>query len=123
MNKSLPYNRAERVADAIYHLISEKMLSDISDPRLAGIQITKVEMTGDLRIARIYYHMFDASKEYKDKASQAFGSASSYFRRLIGELIQLKFTPELKFYYDASVDECERIDQLLSDIKGDDEHG
>ncbi len=123
MSKHLPYDRPERVADAIHQLISEKMLSDISDPRLDGIHITKVKMTRDLRIARIYYHMNDATEERKASASRGFTSAASYFRRAIGQKILLKFTPEVEFYYDDSIDARERIDELLAQIKGEEGHG
>lgn len=118
MNRHLPYDRAERVADAIYHLVSQTMISDISDPRLSGIQITRVRMTKDLRIARIYYHMFDASDDQKSNAQRGFGSAARFFRRIIGEEISLKFTPEVEFYYDDSIDIGDRIDELLSKGEG-----
>jgi len=114
MNKHLPYDRTERVADAIHHLISQKMLSDISDPRLDGIQITRVRMTKDLRIARIYYHMMDRSEERRASVEKGFGSAAGFLRRMIGEEINLKFTPEVEFYYDDSIDLGERIDELLT---------
>ncbi len=123
MSKHLPYDRTERVADAIFHLISQKMVSDISDPRLDGIHISNVKMTRDLRIARIYYHMNDASDERKVSADIGFGSAASYFRRIIGQEISLKFTPEVEFYYDDSIDARERIDELLAGIKGEEGHG
>jgi ribosome-binding factor A len=118
MSRNLPYDRAQRVADRIHNLLSQKMLSDISDPRLAGIQITRVAMTKDLRIARIYYHMMDASDEQRQQAERGFGSAAGFFRRMIGEEISLKFTPEVEFYYDESIDVRERIEELLAGNEG-----
>ncbi|MFH1829763.1 MAG: 30S ribosome-binding factor RbfA [Pseudomonadota bacterium] len=123
MSKNLPYDRTERVADAIYHLISQKMLTDISDPRLDGIHVTKVKMTRDLRIARIYFHMNDASDERKASANKGFKSATGYFRCLIGQELSLKFTPEVEFYYDDAIDAHERIEDLLARIKEDKAHG
>lgn len=118
MSRNLPYDRAQRVADRIQNLLSEKMLSDISDPRLSGIQITRVTMTKDLRIARIYYHMMDASNEQRQQAERGFNSAAGFLRRMIGEEISLKFTPEVEFYYDESIDVRERIEELLAGNEG-----
>ena len=114
MNKHLPYDRTERVADEINHLLSQKMLTDISDPRLDGVNITRVRMTKDLGIARIYYHMLDNSDARRADAEKGFGSAAKYLRRMIGEEINLKFTPEVEFYYDDSIDIGEKIEDLLS---------
>lgn len=118
MNKQLPYDRVSRVADAIRQLVSMKLLSDISDPRLSGVQIIVVRMTRDLRIARIYYNLFDASDERKREVSQGFKSASRFIRRMIAEEIQLKFAPELEFYYDESIEIGDRIDELLAQSGG-----
>ena len=114
MNKHLPYDRSERVGDEILQLVSSTMLTDISDPRLKGIQITRVRMTRDLRIARIYYHIYDASDERREKVEKAFAKAAGFFRRVIGEGVVLKFTPEVEFYYDDSIDLSEKIDRLMS---------
>ncbi len=118
MSRNLPYDRAQRVADAIHHLISQTMLSEISDPRLTGVQITAVRMTKDLRIARIYYHIYEASDQRRREAGRGFGSAAGFFRRIIGKELGLKFTPEVEFYYDDGLDMGERIDELLSGGEG-----
>lgn len=114
MKSRLPYDRSERVGDEILQLVSSTMLTDISDPRLKGIQITRVRMTRDLRIARIYYHVYDASDERREKVEEAFAKAAGFFRRVIGEGVVLKFTPEVEFYYDDSIDLSEKIDRLMS---------
>jgi ribosome-binding factor A len=113
MNKQLPYDRVNRVADAIRQLVSVKLLSDISDPRLSGVQIIVVRMTRDLRIARVYYNIFNATDERKREVERGFKSASRFIRRMIAEEIQLKFAPELEFYYDESIEIRDRIDELL----------
>ncbi len=123
MTRVLPYDRAERVAEEIQQILSIMMLSEVSDPRLSGVRITHVRMTRDLRIARIHYHMDGASDAQKRAAEQGFSSASGLFRRAIGERVNLKFTPEVKFYYDDSVDFREKMDRLLSGEGGGDLDG
>lgn len=114
MNKRLPYDRGNRVADAIRQLVSEKLVSEISDPRLAGVQVVVVRMTKDLRIARIYYNVFDATEARKREAERGLKSAARFFRRVIAGEIRLKFAPELEFYYDESIEIRDRIDELLA---------
>ena len=117
MTHHLPYDRAARVADAVYQLVAGLMTSDLTDPRLAGLSVTRVRMTKDLRIARIYYHLIDASGEAKERAARGVASATPYIRRSISERLQLKVAPEVEFFYDDSVDVEERIDELMAGMK------
>ena len=114
----LPYDRAERVADVIRRIMAESLLREISDPRLQDAQVTRVTLTRDLHIARIYYHLFEASEEERSRAADGFRSASGFLRRRIGQELSLKFTPEVEFYYDESIDISERMDELIESVKG-----
>jgi ribosome-binding factor A len=118
MTRHLPYDRAERVADAVYQLVAEVMQRDLADPRLSGVSVTRVRMTKDLRTARIYYHLAAASQERKEAARRGMTSAGSFLRRRIAEEITLKAAPEVVFFYDDAVDVEERVDELLAGIKG-----
>ncbi|MFH0799180.1 MAG: 30S ribosome-binding factor RbfA [Pseudomonadota bacterium] len=115
MHKHLPYDRSERVADAIFRVVAEAS-GELIDPRLAGARITRVSITKDLRIARICFHVADASK--RDLAKKGFDSAKGFLKRRIGEDVKLKFMPELEFFYDEGVDTGERIDELLISVAG-----
>ena len=117
MRRDSHYDRTERVADAIKRLVAEALLTEMSDPRLSGAQITHVRMTKDLRIARIYYHLFQAADAERKNAARGFKSAAGYIRRKIGEELSLKFTPEVEFFYDDSIDLSDRIDELMQGIK------
>jgi ribosome-binding factor A len=118
MTQHLPYDRAERVADVIRRIVAESLVREISDPRLREAQVMRVTMTRDLRIARIYYHLFDASEEGRSRAAEGFRSASGFLRRRIGQELTLKFTPEVEFYYDESIEVGERIAELIENVKG-----
>ncbi|MFA5810775.1 MAG: 30S ribosome-binding factor RbfA [bacterium] len=122
MTRHLPYDRSERVADGIYQLVAESVVNDISDPRLLGVSVTRVHVTKDLRIARIYYHSIHSSAETKERAAGGFKSAAGFLRRLIAQSLSLKFTPELEFFYDESIDISERVDELIAGIKGESKH-
>jgi len=119
MRQSLPYDRSERVADAIRKLVSEMLLRDISDPRLQDAHVTQVRMTKDLRIARIYFHALGIGSEERSAMEKGFLSAAGFLRRRIGKELGLKFTPEVEFYYDESIELGERIEELLSGVRGE----
>lgn len=115
--KNLPYDRSERVADAIYQLAAMALVNELTDPRLKGVSITRVRVTKDLRIARIYFHTLKNSDEVKNRAELALKSAAGFMRRRIAESLSLRFTPDVEFYYDESIDIGERIDELMAGIR------
>ena len=117
MRHKAPYDRTDRVADAIRRLVAEALLTEMSNPRLRNVHVTNVHMTRDLRIARIYYHIFQCSDEDRANAVKGFKSAAGFLRHKIGEELSLRFTPEVEFYYDDSIDIADHIDELMEGIK------
>lgn len=123
INKHLPYERSERVSGEIQHLVASLLTSDLTDPRLKGVSITKVNLTRDLRLARINYFMSDADEDAKAAARKGLASASVFIRRRIGQALSLRYVPDLQFFYDDGIDARERIEELLSEINGGDDEG
>ena len=115
MNKNLPYNRADRVADGIKRVIVEAILTELSDPRLASVNVTRVSMTKDLGIARVYFYLPDCSGDLKDRMKCGLESAKGFFKKRIARELALKYTPDVQFFYDESVDLCEKIDSLFEE--------
>lgn len=120
MTKNLPYDRAQRVADEIYRIIATSCYNELSDPRLAGLEITYVKMTKDLQIARVYYYMHDADEERHLKAKMGLESASGFFKRAIGEEMTLRFIPTLEYFFDETIDLEEKIESLKERGKNED---
>ncbi|MBN1283524.1 MAG: 30S ribosome-binding factor RbfA [Proteobacteria bacterium] len=119
MRQGAQFDRAERVADAIRKLVSEALIMEVSDPRVRGAQITRVRMTRDLRIARVYYHLSPSTEQRRATMARGFKSVAGFIRKRIGDEMSLKFTPEVEFYYDESVDLGERIDRLMAGERGE----
>lgn len=117
MTKHLPYDRAQRVADEIHHLVSQALLTEISDPRLDGALVTRVRMTRDLRIARIYFHGGGGDSGAIVRMEAGFKSAAGFLRRRIASALSLKFAPELECFYDETLDLSERVDELFHHLK------
>lgn len=107
--------RADRVSGLIQANISELLLKKIKDPRLAFVTITRVRVSSDLRIARIYFCMGSSPKS-KEEVLSGFKSAVGFMRKELGHSLKLRYVPELFFHYDESFDYGNRIDRILRDL-------
>jgi ribosome-binding factor A len=109
-------HRAERISEQIRQEISVMFSRELSDPRLIGASVTQVQVTGDLRLAKIYVAPRD-TKEATAEMMNALHHASSYFRRQIASSIDLHFAPEIRFYTDKATIPGERLMQVLDQVQ------
>lgn len=108
--------RPERVQEAIRQEMSRIVQNEIKDPRLGFLTITKVELTKDLRFARVYFSVLGERRE-KVKALKGLESAKGYIKGLLSDRIKLRFTPDIQFKIDDSFEHVKKIDDLLDRIK------
>ncbi len=113
-------SRQDKVQEAIKREVSGILQSELKDPRLGFVTITKVEMTRDLRYAKIYFSVLGDEKQHK-KTRDALESALGFIRRLIAQRIRLRFAPEIMFREDRSTEYSVRIQEVLNKIKENDE--
>ena len=107
--------RIGRINDDIQRILADR-LRQVKDPRVSDqgmITITRVDTTGDLRYARIYVSVLDKSRE-KD-VLKGLKSASGFLRRELGRSLQLRYTPELQFIGDDSIQQGAHILEVLRD--------
>ncbi|MBJ6726747.1 ribosome-binding factor A [Geomesophilobacter sediminis] len=109
------FKRSDKVAEAIHKIVSELMIRGLKDPRIGFVTITGVKVTQDSRQATIYYSVVGSEQEKKDCAA-GLSSARGFIRKEVGAALQIRFTPEIIFKYDTSVDYGHRIDSLLKEI-------
>ncbi len=116
----LPFRRADRVGDLILRELSRLLLREVKDPRLAQVVITKVELTADLRRARILF----TGGPGADHAGELTGlqSATGFLRGQLGRSLRLRYTPELAFEVDDSVDRSLHIAALLKQVAAEEHH-
>ena len=109
-------NRIPRINDAIQKELSA-MIRNLKDPRVQDtmISITRVETTPDLRYAKVYVSVLDKS-DVKE-VIKGLKSAGGYLRRELGRALSLRYTPELVFQADDSIDKGTHILKLLNDIE------
>lgn len=115
-----PYSRSDRVGGLIKQKLAELLQKEISDPRLAMITITDVKMSRDLRIAKVYFSTSD-DKHPRQDVLDGFQRARGFVKRELAQRLGLRYMPDLKFFYDDSIDHGMRIEKLLKTVKQNDE--
>lgn len=107
-------NRIGRINEEIQRELSA-LLRTLKDPRLQNglVSITHVDTTNDLRYCKVYVSALDKSQE-KD-VMQGLKSASGYLRRELGSAVKLRYTPELQFLADDSIQQGAHILEMLRD--------
>lgn len=117
----MPSNRIGRINEEIQRELSDQ-LRRLKDPRVSGtgmVSITRVDTTGDLRYARVYVSVLDKSQE-KD-VLKGLKSAAGFLRRELGRTLQLRYTPELQFIGDDSIQHGAHILEVLRQVEREDE--
>lgn len=109
--------RGARVAKRLVEELSAA-LRELRDPRLAGVLISRVEMTDDLQIAKVYVRRELGGGEAEVNASlKALGAAQGRLRHAAVQSLGLRYAPELRFFYDEAPDATARIEELLREVK------
>ena len=111
----MSYQRADRVKVLIQQVASE-ILRELKDPRLGFVTITDVELSGDLKHAKIFVSILGSDEEQKN-TMEGLSSATGFVRSEIGKRIRLRHTPEIVFKFDSSIERAIRIAQLLGQVK------
>jgi ribosome-binding factor A len=109
-------NRPERVGEQIRLELSELIAREVHDPGVGFITLTRVSVTADLQIARVYYTSL-GDEQARRETAEALQRATPFLRRKLGARIRLRRVPELSFFYDASIAHQDRIEQILQDLK------
>lgn len=108
--------RVQRFNELIRQELGMLLLRRVRDPRLSAVIITDVDVTSDLRIARVYISVLDDDEETRQEILHTIRGAAGFLRRELSHIIQVRHTPELDFHLDESARYGERIDHLLEQI-------
>ena len=108
--------RRDRVAEAIRRLACEIFRGELRDPRVTElITVTKVEVTPDLRLAKIYYSIL-GDENKKKLVGRGLKSARRYIRKRIADELKLRYAPEVLLRFDEACERKERIDTILNKL-------
>ncbi len=108
--------RAVRVGDLLQREISEILERELKDPRIGFLTITRVELSDDLKWARVFYSVFGTEEE-REKSHEGLQSATGFIKRLLGERTRLKYLPDIVFLFDDSLEKGREILSILDDLK------
>lgn len=107
--------RPQQVADLIHRTLAVSLQRETNDPRLNKISITEVNVSPDLRNARIYYTLLDKT-DLKD-VTKALDKGAGFLRQCLAKQVGLRYVPKLEFLYDENLEHAEELAALLSQIK------
>jgi ribosome-binding factor A len=111
-------NRPDKVGEQIRIELTQLLARDVHDPGIGFITLTKVSVTPDLQLARVYYTSFGDETAQKE-TGKALKRASPFLRRQIAQRVRLRRVPELEFFYDKSIAQHDRIEQILQELKAE----
>jgi ribosome-binding factor A len=112
-----PSLRRARLTEAMRETLSELLLTGTKDPRLAGVVVSAVELSGDLKIAKAYFSVI-GDEERERQAADGFAQARGFLRREIGRRLRLHNPPALEFLRDKGFERADRVQRILDEIKG-----
>lgn len=110
-----PSRRQERVGDLLRDLISEILQREMDDPRLGFVSITRVEVSSDLRDARVYVSVLGTEAQQKE-SWQILRRATGFIRTLLSKQLDLRVVPRLDFRLDPSLEKGTRVLHLLQEV-------
>lgn len=108
-------HRAARVAQSLREVVSVLLQRQIKDPRVSMVTVTDVQMSPDLRNARIYYTCPGEQGE-RDRAAEGLKRAAGFMRAQVTRELNLRYAPDLRFEYDHSIEAVDHVNRLLREV-------
>lgn len=108
--------RAVRVGDQIQKGISYLLLERVKDPRVRGVTVTGIRLSNDLKRARVFFSVI-GEQDQINKAQAGLDSAKGFIKREIGLRLSLRYTPEIIFTYDPSLESGSHMESLFEKLK------
>lgn len=113
---SQQFERTDRIASEIMREAERIIREDVSDPRTdCMFSITHVDVTRDLRYAKVYVSVYEEEK--REPMMKALKSAAGFIRHNIGRRVQLRYTPELLFELDTTIEYGVHIASLINQVR------
>jgi ribosome-binding factor A len=111
-------SRPERVGDQIRGELALLLAREVHDPGIGFVTLTRVLVSPDLQLARVFYTALGDGKA-RDASARALERAAPFLRRQLGARLRLRRAPELRFLYDDSIAGQDRIEQILQELHAD----
>lgn len=112
-------HRGERVAEQLRGVLVD-LIRDVRDPRVGFVTLTGVEMSPDLKHARVFVSRLGSEAE-REAAVDALNHAAPFLRRALADRARLRYTPGLRFVADATLERGSRVEAIIQKIQAHDE--
>ncbi|KRQ86992.1 Ribosome-binding factor A [Caloramator mitchellensis] len=113
-------SRTSRLNEEVKRIVGDIIQNELKDPRIPMLtSVTGVEVTKDLRYAKVFISVFGKDDE-KQKCLEGLKSAAGFIRKEIGKKIKARYTPEVLFELDKSIEYGMHITKVLQEMKKDD---
>lgn len=109
-------SRPDRVGEEIREELATLLAREVHDPGIGFVTLTRVKVSPDLQMARVFYTVIGDEKAQKATA-QALARATPFLRRHIGARIRLRRVPEIRFEFDKGIENQDRVEQILMDLQ------
>lgn len=113
------FSRGRRIADQIQKELASLIQRDVKDPRVGMVTINEVKVSRDLAFADVYFTMF--ATDGGNESAAALDRASGFLRSELSRVLKIRTTPKLRFHYDNSINEGERISQVIDSAIAEDQ--
>ncbi|MCF7802966.1 MAG: 30S ribosome-binding factor RbfA [Candidatus Marinimicrobia bacterium] len=112
-------HRVRRVEEAVLRVIGEKLITEVQLPQIARVTVTGVDMSPDLKNAKVYFSILATSDKEKNQIFHSVIRKKKEIRYIIGRELDLRFVPELHFELDETAERVARIEELIDQIHQD----
>lgn len=108
--------KKERMEKILEREISNTIFQDIKDERIKFVTVTNVSLTNDLSLATVFYTVY-GNENQVNATIEALNEAKGFIRTILSKKLEVKKTPDLRFKYDESYEQGNRIDSILESLK------
>ena len=117
MRPQQPFKRVDRVADLIRQIVSSALMSKVHHRGMESVTVTDVTVSPDLKHAKVFFTVMDAT--HLQETKKVLGEIKPMIQKEVASQMSTRFTPQLKFVYDESLEYGNHIDRLLHKISSE----
>jgi ribosome-binding factor A len=111
-------SRPARIAEQVRQELAQMLARDVHDPAIGLLTVTRVQVSPDLQVARVYYTQMGDDRARRETV-KALGRATPFLRRQLGARLRLRRVPELHFHFDEGIARQARIEEILLDLEAE----
>ncbi len=115
------FSRNQRLSSQMLRILNELVRFESKDPALNGVSLTEIELARDLSVAKVYFSLLDPN-ELPEPAIKGLQRAAGFLRGKLGSAVKVRHVPELRFFYDDSVEHSIKISQLIESANSSDDN-